>query len=685
MKNNPIYLFIILVLILGCSKDDSPYVDAENTINLPQLFYGKTWAIYEVEGNGNRVDVPEEGECGRDYFRYLENGEYVEFSYPSSSCIPEINRLNFTLNGSVITLTNGTGEEAEVRILKLDNTNFNFETSLDIDGDQKDDKVILYSRIYSPEDRDIYSETFTKDFFKFQDDNLIAFNWAEYVGDEFKQYEIYRASNSCNKNDAIKIATIKDLAETEFIDLDPEPADELCYFFRLQTNSGQLAESDIISIQTSDIDVYKTEMLSPEVTNETVQLNWQKYDSPYFQKYEITVSKRAYHDNSPEEIVLTTIEDQETTSFTIETPPSVEDPFYNIHVYNIFGKRSTLNLGESFTDNSVEVKFSPDEVVDMMSVYLLGVDPSDGNNIYLWGEGSSDSYKKIKKINVQTKEVIAESSFDLNTSSEVRLKVVQSTDGKEVLIQVGSEYHVFDAISLEYKYRLRDLNDEYISFEDLQHFKEDIWIIADGGDELRTVRRFGRDLQTIDVVDPEPTTIFKRMNDLVRIGETRILAGIIGDDRSFSFDINEDGTIDTFKEVDYSFNNRLESTEYNAFGNILLDKINSRIYAADTYSFISSYSIPVHTSSLSQDGDFVLGTNYQGDTSLEFIDLFDRQLNILNWRTGQTTTINTIGYPQYTYETKDGKLVLISSYFKRYSLYRGEEKNDLFIEVIDWR
>ena len=104
MNNNHFYLLLFFVMILGCAKDDSPFVDAENSVDLEQVFYGKTWAIYEVEGNGNRVDVPEEGTCGRDYFRYLENGEYIEYLHPSSSCVPEINRLNFTLNGSTITL-----------------------------------------------------------------------------------------------------------------------------------------------------------------------------------------------------------------------------------------------------------------------------------------------------------------------------------------------------------------------------------------------------------------------------------------------------------------------------------------------------------------------------------------------------------------------------------------------------
>ncbi|MGB5821070.1 MAG: hypothetical protein WBG90_16410, partial [Saonia sp.] len=507
----------------------------------------------------------------------------------------------------------------------------------------------------------------------------------EYVGDEFKQYDIFRSSDSCNKNDAIKIATITDLTETEFVDLDPDSAEELCYFLRLQTNSGQLAESDMISIKTRDIDVYKTEMLDPQITNDNLQLNWQKYENPYFLKYEITVSKRAYYDNSPEEIIMATIEDQDVTSFTIETSPSVENPFYNVHVYNIFGERSSLNLGETFTDSSVEVDFSPNGVVDMMSVYLIGSDPSDSNYIYLWGEGVSDSYKKIKKFDILAKEIVRESSFDLNTSSEVRLKVIESSEGKEVLIQKGREYHVFDALTLEYKYRFRDLNDEYISFEDLLHFREDIWIIADNGDELRTVRRIGRDLQTIDVLDPEPTTNFKRMERLIRIGETSILAGIINDARSFLFEINEDGTITSFEEVNYTFNSRLGSTEYNAAKNILLDKVNSRIYSADDYGFISSYSTPVHTSSLSTDGDYVLGTNYNGGTSLDFVDLFDRKLNILNWRSGQTTTINTVGYPQYVYENQDGKLVLISSYFKRTSFKRGNDKNDLFVEVLDWK
>ena len=682
MKPFPFSLLIIIVLLFGCSKDDSPFVDGENT-DLTAIFYGKTWSIYEVEGNGRRVPVPDNGECGRDYFRYLENGEYIEYIYNNDSCIPEINRLNFTLEGNFITLSDG-GESADVRILKLDDSNFNFETSLDIDGNGIADKVKLFCQIYSPKDRDIYSDTFEKDFFKFQDDKLIAFTWAEYVGDRFKHYEIFRASNSCSKNDAVKIATITDPSETEFVDLDPEPTEELCYFFRLQTDSGTLSESDLVTINTRDLDVFKVAMLPAQVAKNNIKLNWQQYENPYFQRYEITVSQKAHYSGSTEEIPIVTIEEQETTTFTIETPPSVDDPFYNIHVYNIFGERSSLDRDGQFTETSVEVSYSPDEVVDMYAIRLLASDPSESNYVYLWGESVTDSYKKIKKYDVYAKMVVAESSFDLNTSSEVRLKVLESSEGKEVFIQKGSEYHVFDAQTLEYKYRFRDLNNEHITFDDLLHFKDDIWVIADGGDELRTVRRIGRDLQTIDILDPDPATIFKRMNDLIRIDENQILGGVLYDDRSFLFQINDDGTIAGANEVGFSFADRSNSIVHNAVSNILLDKRYSRIYSSDDYSFINSYSTPIYTSTLSLDGEHILGTNYNGHSSLDFYEVFDRELNLLNWRNGQTTTINTVGYPQYVYENQDGKLVVISSYFKRSSLWRGESKNDLFAEVYDW-
>ncbi len=676
-------------MILGCAKDDSPFVDAENEVDLAQVFYGKTWAIYEVEGNGNRESVPEEGECGRDYFRYFENGEYIEYLHQNSSCVPDINRLDFLINGSSITLSNGTGEEAEIRILKLDETQFNFETSLDIDGDQNADKVKLYCRQYSPRDRDIYSDTFNKDFDKFQDDNLIAFTWAEYVGDGFQQYEIYRSSNGCSKNEAVKIATITDLSQTEFVDLDPEPVQELCYYFRLLNNDGTLAESEMISVNTSSLNVLKVPMLPAQTTATTVQLNWGAYEGTYFQRYEITVSQRPYNNGSPEELIVATIEDQETTSYTIETPPSVDDPYYNIHVYNIFGYRSSLDVGSSFTNNTIEVVFSPSEVVDMSIVRLLARDPNESNFLYLWGDGVEDTFKKIKKYDVIAKEVVAESSFDLNTSSEERMRIFDSTEGKEVFMQVGWEMHVFDAQTLEYKYRLRDIADEPISFEDILYLKDDIWVIADDGDELRTVRRFGRDVQTIDVLDPEPSTNFKRMEELIRTGENQILAGIKNDTRSFLFDIGSNGAITNVQEVNYTFSTPVtlrlpESNEYNEVGNILIDMVNSRIYSADDFSFISSYNFPTFTSSLSLDGEFVLGTNNNGANSIDLNERDSRELKLFNWRNGQLTTIETIGYPQYVYENLDGKLVVVSSYFKRSFFWLGDSKNDLFVEVFDW-
>lgn len=685
MKINPRYLLLFLIPILSCTKDNSSIVDTDNITNLPQIFYGKTWSIFEVEFDGNRTDVPDDENCGRDYFQYLESGQYIEYLHKSSTCIPSINRLNFTLNNGKLLLSDESGGESEIRIFKLDETNFNFETFLDVDGDKKLDKVKLYCQVYTPEERDIYSNSFEIDYMQYQE-NVIAFNWEEYVGGEFKQYEIFRASNSCDKNNAIKIATITDLTEAVYVDLDPEPVEELCYFLRLQTTSGLLAESNLVTVKTSDIYGYKTEMLAPQITNGTIQLNWQRSEKPYFQKYEITVSQVASNNSdSPDVIVIATIEDQDITSHTIQSPPFVEDPFYNVHVVNVFGRRGGLNLGDSFTDSSVEISFAPKGMINMKSVQLVTRDLLETNFIYIWGEGPNDSYKKIKKFDVVTQEIVAESSEDMNTSSEKRLKIVNSPEGKEILLQIGWGFEVFDAQTLDYKYSLKPSDNEYISFNDLIHFKDDIWLVADSGNEIRTLRRTGRVMQTIDFIDPDPAITVKDIEELIRIDDTHVLAGDTRYNRTFLFEISENGAINNFEEINYTFNDNSRVIEINSSSNILLDKENNQIRSLEDYSLITSFENPIYASQLSNDGEYILGTNYNGNSSYDFRDVIDRQLNILNWKTGGITNISTQGYPQYVYENHEGKLVVISSYFKRSSFSRGEDKNDLFVEVLDWR
>lgn len=345
------YLFLgFLFIFLSCSKDDE---NSEQSTNIfyknkleaanPEKLY-KIWSIFEGSLDGKTVSIPENNpECGRDFFIYDKNGTYTDFLIVDNfQCNPEIYTLNWTLEKGIITLKNALGESEEFVILELTDQKFIFKANIDYDGDGTKEIFTFFARPYQPpSDKDIYSETFNRDYVDPQYDK-IRLRWRPYLGlHNFDRYEIYRSDDNCSKTNAKLIATIKDGSIDTFVDESPVANPELCYFFRLYTDKGLLSESNIITIDPKGLNVALVQMNEPQVNNNTIDLTWSKYTGLYFSYYEISVQN--FDDtvgNGDQSELITQIAEINTLSYEDINPPYLLNPVYVIKVVDIFGNKT---------------------------------------------------------------------------------------------------------------------------------------------------------------------------------------------------------------------------------------------------------------------------------------------------------------------------------------------------------
>src|SRR5690606_10671172 len=96
----------------------------------------------------------------------------------------------------------------------------------------------------------------------------------------------------------------------------------------------------------------------PLVFNDQIELNWEAYQSPYFSHYEVVFSNfplgtgaSGYQENT-----LAIIKDINTTTFTDINPPYLENPYYAVYAYNIFGNKSSVYNNEKISSWEITYK-----------------------------------------------------------------------------------------------------------------------------------------------------------------------------------------------------------------------------------------------------------------------------------------------------------------------------------------
>ncbi len=670
----------------SCAKDDDTgsstnfYSNADTSATQSEL-YG-VWSIFNVEFEGLIADVPVQyQDCGRDFFVFSENGRYNEYLLQSSDCQFFTNSLNWDLSNGVITLSNEFNQSDDLVITDLSQNQLTFKSRLDIDEDGKLDIITLYAQRYQPTDIDFVSNTFNRNY----DDayeNLISFTWQAYEGfSAFSRYEIYRSvGDNCSKDTAVLISTITDSNITEFTDLNPPAEEKLCYYLKIYTEQGLLGESILHSVTTYLLQPTPVGLNQPTVLNNQIQFHWQESSDPYFSHYELVYSNYSagITASGSQEYTVANIYDINTTAYLDENPPYLENPYYVLYVHNIFGNRTFAFNSEVTTE--WEVAFKRDEIIGFQQVNSYAIDP-DEPVVYFYGResGEGTSYN-IHRFNYNTNQTEAISNLSPPLSTDVPIKVINSSNGKEIIIEQGSKLYVYNAVTLEYKYDL----ETGISINDFIYTSNGFWVLTN----YQNVYTFTRDNANFDLIDSKPhfTTNQGSYNyQVYELSNNRVLIGHTNQSNSYLFDLGNDGML-TFNQVAPIpvMSNWNYEAQYNASGAYIINFIENRLYSTTTFSFLESFEQPHFSSGISLDGLKIFGSNNDPDWQITPESIHAKEA-VIYYRSTQTSQqYSTIGYPHIVFENYNGDIMSISSGLKKDHLgHNINNKADLFIEMVN--
>ncbi|MGB6153024.1 MAG: lipocalin family protein [Pricia sp.] len=691
--NTSILLVLSTFLFFGCTKNDdtddskediepteevaSIYDDALTTADRAKLI--KTWSIYEGILDGENVEIPANiPACGRDFFSYSTDGYYTEYEITDGTdCTGEIFSLRYNLDKGILTYSDDTGETLELVIVELTDSKFIFKVEVDYNNNGTLDIFTFTAQPYTPpNDIDLYGSTFSRDQFIPHYDK-IQLSWRPYAGfNTFDRYEIYRSNAGCDKTDVELIATIRDKDTNSYIDENPTAETQLCYFFKLYTDKGLVSESEMITVDPIGLEVASVNLSRPQVSGPFIFLNWSRFEGYYFSHYEITV--RNYEDGSGsgyQEETIATITDIETLNYLDTDPPYLLDPVYSIHAVDIFGNRSN---GAVQGKNSWTLNYKRPEVLDLEFVRQVVQDPSE-TVLYLYGRAADKPEENFYKFEYASNTMVAISNEPPNTSSQGTMKLIVSNIGKELIIPVGNELRVYNALNLGYKY---GINTPTGSIDDFEYLGHGIWIIVDS-DNIYTFTRNGDRLSEI----AQESHFFEHQSlypyQILPISNDRILIGHPNEATSLTFKVDDNGIVTDREEVSSVIRSQNESdTRYIASKDIIIGLREGSVYSGSDFSRIRTFANAFYPTGTNKDGTLLFGTPNDPTWQLDDDSLHEKKANVYHFDNGTLSSYATKGYSQVTFENYLGQYISISSGFKRNKLSDYMPKPDIFVEII---
>ncbi len=679
-----LYVFVFFALMLGCSTNDTDnfYNGALTTAISSDLF--GYWEVYEIEYNGQIEDVPVKfTDCGRDFFEYRETGIYQEFLFLDSDCKTNMNQFQWELKNGVITLKNNVVGTKDFVITKLENGEIHFKTRMDVDEDGKLEDVTLFAINTYPRDFSFMDQTFKPEVVA-TEEGLVRFNWEPYSGSNtFQKYEVYRsAGENCSRTNAELVATITDVNETTFADLTPPVSGKLCYFLKVYTDLGLLGETYLKTIPTYLIPVEPVKMNEPMVLNNTIELSWAASETPYFSHYEVLV---ANHEpgigDGYQDISVAIINDRNTTSWIDENPPYLENPYYYIRAYNIFG---------NYTDYSNEVTlywqvpFKRPEILPLQQILSYAVDPTEPV-VYLFGKESGDAYSDypIFRFNYDSQQTEAISSINPGLLSGFPIKTIVSPYGKEVVVPQGAELYFYDATTLQFKYAVDPEGPS--SMEDLNYDTvRDVWVLSDN-DNMFTLERNNASLKLVDIAPHFAQHQGSAGYEFIILKNGQYLLGHPNETTSLVFDLDANGNFTGSQSVNIQFRSFYtnERLLYSSTGDVLLDTQGQQLFSSVTFQNAGAFARPNVPSGISVDGSTIFGTDNEYDWGINNLSPHKKEAILFNRNTSALTTIETIGYPHILFENFRGEVIGISSGFKKEDLYQNiNNTSDFFMEKV---
>ncbi len=681
----------VLLLTLGCSKDSDDPADPDNFYNGAVSNASSSdlvgyWAIFEAEYEGTRVPVPiNYSSCGRDFFIYRDSGAYQEYLYTSSGCETINNQLQWQLSNGVITLSTASGSTEDLVVIKLTNNELQFKARVDIDEDGKLDVVVLIAKRYVPNEVDFLSQTFQFDQTA-TNENLIRYTWEAYDGfHTFDRYEIYRSSgDNCSKASAELMATITNVNETTFTDLTPPASNRLCYYLKIYTDKGLLGESYLNDINPSIIRIDPVNLNQPTVVGSTIELSWAASESPYFSHYEILV---ANHEPGSgygyQELSLATISGRETTTWVDENPPYLENPYYYIRTYNIFG-----NFTEYSTDVTMfwQVPFKRQEVLPLQLVKSYTIDPEE-SVVYFWGQESGEGSQpyNIRRFNYDTHQTENISDISPSSDTAIPIKLIVSPNGKEIVVHQGVTLHFYDAMTMQFKYEVDP--EGVFSIQDFNYDPlRDIWVISDG-DDIFTLQRDNANMFLIDTTPHFANHQGGGRYEFIILKNGQIILGHSNEPTSYVYDLDVNGNFTGNQSVNIQFRALSQYSQerllYSETGDFLMDTQQNRLFSSLTFQNTGSFEKPNFPTGISLDGTKIYGSDNDYSWSISNESPHQKQAIIYDRNTMSTIAVETVGYPHILFENHNGEVISISSGFKKETLYRNvNDAADIFVEKV---
>ncbi|SOC81630.1 Lipocalin-like domain-containing protein [Salinimicrobium sediminis] len=678
-------IFLFLILITGCSKDDDEvaqpqdefYKDALTSASIQQL--SGVWAIYEVAFEGKSANVAATyEECGRDFFQFTATNTYRDYYYTSSyQCEKEVQDLNYDLEKGVVTLHNDWGASEEMVITGLTSDKLVFKMKMDIDDDPDLEVLIFVARRYSPpNDLDLYSYTFGSEITD-ENRNEIKFTWQAYNGFyKFDRYEIYRSDSGCSKANATLVASIKESSKTFFIDENPPVAEEICYYLKIFNEKGLIGESELITFFTEDLRPVEVEFVKVEMQNAEVKLEWAAFEGKYFSHYEIRV--RNYKGGTGygyQEYPVAVIEDKEITSYVDKTPPRLKDPVYAIYAYDIFGNVNTEFYAEK---NAWELNWTHPEVVNLEMIEFA-VPAPNSSEIFFYGRTEAGEYQLIK-YNYGDHTVSATASKPPQASTGVQMQVHSTQNETELFFAQGNALAVYNAADLSYKYTLKLNNAPF--FYDFAYLGDNIYGFTDN-ETLYTFKRSGNSMEFIAKKSHFTTHYGNTDYHLLPLKNREILVGHYREPKSYKFTINAGGEISGGELVNIPITSRWQKkTLYSPDQNYVINLQDNKLFSTLTWSEQGFFETPQFPTGISRDGNLILGSNNDPTENITNESFHEKKVKIYNLTTSKVTTVAAKGYPHLLFENHLGQIISISSGFKREDLKSATPKPDIFVEVI---
>jgi len=677
-------LLLVLFLSHSCTQNVVEYESIIEYDNSLKSFYQNaligsnendllgTWNFTQVELNGRLETVlPSQEKCGYDYFSFLENNVYREVlftGYSPDKCFSKIGTYTWSLNEGIITLYDALEGNEELVITFLTSDKLIAKIRLDLEGNGTYEVFTFTAEkfIPPPESNDYH-------LFISRNSNVkdkIQLKWDSYNGyNRFIKYEIFRTLYK-SKSSAELIASIRDLEENSFDDLEIPKTNSLSYFIKIYSDEGVI-ESELYSIQFEyyNFDIALVTLKDPVVKNDAIELNWSKFEGYYFSHYEITVRnfENSYSSES-QETSLAIIEDITTTSFSDKNLPYFENPVYSVYSYNIFGYKHN-----TYTDvNSKTVLFKRPSILDFDVIYKIAVSPTE-SSFYFYGNKSTYDKYNIYKYNYTNLEIEAVADVKPSSYDTTPIKLIKN----ELCFKQGREIHMYNPSNLKYQSKLTTNN--LGGFSDYVWLKNDIWVVVTTNN-IYSYKRSGNTLLFIE--SKEHYSMYHGQYDntkIIKLNDNEVLIGHQDEDFCNKLSIDTDGKISEKTRVNIPIRTR-GTIFVNEKLDILVNSLDNSSYKLSNARQNASVSNPMFIRGASLESFEIYGTNNDpGDYDFKN---YEKKAKIL-YPNGALRTIDTKGYPMFMFKNYLGRIISISSGLEKSELIRSSPRKNVFVEVVE--